>query len=364
MARKRTPTAAQIKKEMTQDREVNMPGPGDYLSTGFRPLNLAASGRLSGGVPKGTCILLMGATDSGKTIEGHTLLAEACNNPNFQGYRVICNNPERGAMPSLMKLFGTKLESKIEWVYSETVEGFYYDLDNACKAGKPFVYLLDSMDALDSEEQDQIFEAKKKFHEGRTKAKPKGSYKVGKAKVNSEWLKRAIVRLPKTGSILIIIAQGRVNLDPYSADKLTRAGGVSLSFYSTMEFRFSVKSKIKREVREKDRIIGTLSRVRVKRTRATGKDRTVLMPIYNSVGIDDTGGCIDYLVEEGHWKAKGKDPEKRIIKAGEFEFTGNREALVRLIEDLDAEKELGRLVKKVWQDIENQCAVKRKSRYE
>lgn len=356
-----------VKNKLLEAKHSSLPKAEDYLSTSYTPLDLACTKRIKGAILKGTYVLLVGKSNSGKTIVGHAMLAEACASPNFANYRIICDNPERGAMPQLIKLFGSELENRIEPpagtiedpIHSTTVEEFYYHLDNAITAGKPFVYLLDSMDALDSDEENELFEEKKAYHEGTSKKKPKGSYKMGKPKVNSSWLKRAIVRLPKNGSILIIIAQTRDKVNTFAkGDKDTRAGGHALTFYAAVEMWFSIREKLKRNIKGKDRIIGTLSRVRVKRSRVSGKDQTVFMPIYNSFGIDDIGGCVDFLIEEKHWKT-GKDG----INAREFEFKGNREELVKLIEELDAETELRKLVKKVWLEIEAACAVKRKARY-
>lgn len=76
-----------------------------------------------------------------------------------------------------------------------------------------------------------------------------------------------------------------------------------MKFYATLELWTSVKEKIKKVVRGKPRQLGIVASVQVKKNRLTGKESTVEVPFYHSCGIDDTGSCVDYLVEEGRWKA-------------------------------------------------------------
>ena len=49
-------------------------------------------------------------------------------------------------------------------VNSKTVQEFYYHLDDAAKEGRPFIYVLDSMDSLEAKEDQEKFEKQKKAH--------------------------------------------------------------------------------------------------------------------------------------------------------------------------------------------------------
>ena len=101
-----------------------------------------------------------------------------------------------------------------------------------------------------------------------------------------------------------------------------------------------------------------MARVRVKKNRVTGKDRTVEIPIYHSYGIDDVGSCIDYLIEEGHWKSsKGK------VSAPEFDYDGPRGALVRMIVEQGMENDLRSTVQETWDEIEQSLTMNRPPRY-
>ncbi len=69
---------------------------------------------------------------------------------------------------------------------------------------------------------------------------------------------------------------------------------------------------------------------------------------------------MDYLVDEGVWKAK-----QGVIKATGLgpEMKLHRDKLVREIEEREMEEDLRELVVETWKEIEDKCVVKRKKRY-
>jgi len=339
--------------------------PEDYLSTGSTLLNLACSDSAFGGFIKGEYFFLVGDSASGKTFLSLTCLAEAANNKNFKDYRFIYDNSEGGALMSIEKFFGSIVSDRIESpsideegdpVFSSTIEEFYFHIDDAIKEKRPFIYILDSMDSLSSgDEQSKFEENKTAYRKGKDMA---GSYGDGKAKKNSANLRRLLSPLRKSKSILIVISQTRDNLG-FGFDKKTRSGGNALRFYTCLEIWSSIKEKLKKTVKGKPRQIGIICKLQTKKNRLTGKERTVHVPIYNSVGIDDIGSCIDYLIEEGHWNLK-----KSSIIAPEFEFSGTYDKLIQHIEEKSLEKDLRSIVEDVWNEIEDACIVQRKKRYE
>ena len=243
-----------------------------------------------------------------------------------------------------------------EPIYSSTIEEFYYHIDDALKGDKPFIYILDSMDGLSSEAEKNKFDENKKAH--RKGKENTGSFGDGKAKKNSSGIRQLLTPLRKTGSILIIINQTRDNFG-FGFEKKTRSGGHALKFYACLEMWSSVKKKIVKMIRGKNRQLGVECKIQVKKNRITGKDRTVAVPIYHSLGFDDIGSCIDYLIDEEHWKVKDKK-----IAAKEFDFIGTKEKLARHIETGEMEKDLKDIVGDVWIEIEEACEIKRKRRYE
>lgn len=342
----------------------------DLLSTGSTLLNLACSGRPSGGFLKGKYIFLVGDSTSGKTWLSLTCMAEASIAADFKDYVFVYDNVEDGALMDVQHYFGKKMAERLrppsrdekgEPVYSTTVESFYYHLDTciakARKSGKPFIYVLDSQDSLSSAAADDKFQEKKEaFEKGKETA---GSYGDGKAKVHSENIRRVLIGLRETGSILIVIGQTRDNISGFGFEKKTRSGGKSLRFYATLEIWSAVKEKLKKRVAGKDRQVGILAECKVKKNRLTGKDRTVHIPIYQSLGIDDVGANIGYLLEEKHWSStKGE------ISAPEFDFEGTEEELIKHVETNELQQDLADLVSEVWNKIESDCAVDRKNRYQ
>lgn len=354
-----------IKAKLLAKKKAPVIKGSDYLSTGSTLLDLACSDSIKGGLLKGKFYFFVGDSSSGKTWLSMTCLAEAAINPNFNDYRFIYDNGEDGALMDIEKYFGKAVARRLESpakdsdgnpVHSTSVEEFYYHVDDAIKAGKPFIYILDSMDSLSSDDEISKFtEAKEAHRKGKEVA---GSYGDGKAKKNSANLRKLISPLRDSNSILIILCQTRDNLG-FGFEKKTRSGGKALRFYACLEMWSSVKKKIVKIVREKKRQLGVESLIEIKKNRITGKERSIVIPIYHSSGIDNIGSCVDYLMEEGHWEQKGNS-----IVVPEFDFKGLREKLIKYIEDNNLEDQVKQIVQTVWDDIEEACAVKRKKRYE
>jgi len=345
------------------------------LSTGLTLLNLACSGKPDAGILPGTYNLLVGDSRAGKSFLALTCLAEASINPKYANYRLIFDNAEGGALMDMVKFFGRDMAGRIEspgknGKHSNTVEEFYYHLDDAAKEKIPFIYVLDSMDALSSNEEREKFQEQKAA--ARKGKETTGSYGTDKAKKNSTMLREARNLLEATGSILIMISQSRTNIGFGSQfNPKTRSGGLALRFFATNEIWFSIKGQIKKKVNGKDRKIGDILQIQVKKNRQTGREPIIEVPFYpgSENGFDDLGSCVNYLVEEGHWKSDGSDNEegkkkKSAVHAEEFGFSGSPEQIVRMVIDKNLEADLREIVTEVWGEIEAQCRVERKRRYE
>lgn len=339
------------------------------LSSGSTLLNLACTNTPTGAFVEGKYIFFVGDSASGKTFLSMSCFAEAARDSHFKNFRFIYDNVEDGCLIDLPALFGEKVAQKIEPptkdeagvpVYSSTVEEFYYHLHDALEQSKkekrPFIYVLDSMDGLSSvAEEEKFLQHKEAFEKGKTAA---GSYGDGKAKKNSEGLRKAQKGLRDTGSILIIISQTRDNLGMGFETK-TRSGGRALRFYATLEIWMAIGGKIKKNIRGKDRVIGMQAKVQLKKNRITGEAHEVEMDIYPSYGIDDIGSCIDYLVKEAWWEKR-----KNSIEAKEFEVTLTREKLIALVEEKNESiTKLQTITAECWNAIRNAGKLNRKKRY-
>ena len=357
-----------VKAAMKSKTKKRTTKKSDLLSTGSTLLNLACSGDIHGGFAKGHCILFVGDTDSGKTWLTLTCLAEATINPEFKDHRLIFDNAENGALMDLAYYFGDSLAERIEApnvdadgvpCSSDTTEEFYYNVDDALKDGRPFIYVLDSIDVLSSDQEGKKFSENKGL--SRKGKDPKGSYGDGKAKINASNLRKVVGDLEKSDSILVIINQTRDNIDaaPFTPKK-TRSGGWALEFYSHLVLWSSAAGQLKKSVNKKDRQIGVKSNVRVKRSRLTGKKRSVVVPIYHSFGIDDVGSCVDFLCTEGRWKCT-----KGVIEVTGLgpTYKASTAKVIETIEEDDLMGDLKLLVKETWDDVESKCVVKRKNKY-
>ncbi len=313
--------------------------------------------------------LLVGDSMSGKTFLSLTCLAEATINANFKDYRFIFDNAEDGALMDVAKFFGRKLAETMEPPalnddgsahHSESIEEFYYHTDDALRDGRPFIYILDSMDSLTSKaEVDKFQQQKDAYRQGKKIA---GSYGDGKAKMNSSGIRKLQSRIKASGSIVIIISQTRDNIS-FGPQPKTRSGGHALRFYATVEVWSSCGTQIKKTVNGKPRVIGINSVLDIKKNRVTGKRRKVTVPIYYDMGFDDVGGCVEWLIDEGHWEQRGKKGAQK-VHAEEFDFTGSKSHLIRKIENEGWENDLRAIVQEVWDEIEAACESKRKKRYE
>lgn len=345
------------------------------LSTGSSLLNLACSDSPYGGFLPGKYYFLVGDSQSGKTFLSMTCFAEAMRTPGFKDYELIYDNVEDGCLMDIDSLFGEAVADRVRPpavakdgtpIYSDTVEAFYFNVAEAARAGKPFIYILDSMDALDDDASLKKFEQGRKAFirkrgvdedgDGQPEEKIAGSYGTGKAKKNSEGIRKALKGLRETGSILIVISQTRDNLSGYGGK--TRAGGRALRFYATLEIWSSTVEHLKRQVGEKKREVGIRVALEVRKNRITGKLHKVEVDIYPSYGIDDLGSMIDFLVEEGHWKLV-----KQTIHAKDLGLTGTREKIIRVVEHKRWESTVQAACGECWQRIEEACAVRRRPRY-
>ena len=232
-----------VKKQLLKIRKKEILTAKDFLSTGSTLLNLACTGFPDRGFARGRYYFIVGDSVSGKTWLSLTCLAEAAKNPNFDNYRFIYDNAEDGALMDIEKFFGREVYERLEAPsnnYSFSIEDFYYHVDDAIRVGKPFIYILDSMDSLTSKIEGDKFDSNKKA--SRAGKETTGSYGDGKAKVNSGMLRRVIGRsLKKSGSILIVINQTRdkINAMPFETKK-TYSGGHALKFYACTQIISSV----------------------------------------------------------------------------------------------------------------------------
>lgn len=341
-----------------------------YLSTGVSLYNLQLTGDVSKGIKEGSYAFIVGDSSAGKSFLAATIAAEAAIDEQFNDYNVYYDDVENGCGFDIESLFSNRVAKRIQEPPRGTsvfVDDFYLNVQQAMKEG-PCVYVLDSQDGLttrdESKKLDEIAAAVKKAGGDTEKALKSlsGQMSDGKAKKHSQLLRKTVSMLEETKSILIILGQTRDDLEGYAVDNLVWAGGRALKFYSHLMLFLSVKARLKKTVNGTPREIGIASRVKVVKNRQTGKRSEMTCPIYYTVGYDDLGSVIDWLVEEDVFTLSGQSltdlrglvSDKKITKQ-------------KLIEKIEADEKLQtklmEMAQNEWNSIEKKCSVVRKNKY-
>lgn len=339
------------------------------VGTGCDVLNMHLTGTTAGGYRAGKYYAIVGDSSAGKTWLCFSAFAEAKHNPATSHYRLIYDPVEDGADFDVERYFGSRVAESIETPTGEpdgcsfTAEDFGDNLLRAMKTaestGVPFIYALDSLDALTSADDELKADEQRKAREKGTKAT--GSYGMSKAKRMKSILRHATSSdgLRKSGSILIILCQTIDNVG-FGFETKDRAGGNAVTFFATADMWLSIRKTLKEKVKGKDRPVGIETQVVIKKNRITGKkhEKTGLV-IYHTVGIDNTGTSIDYLIDEGYWKKSGNG----VMPTGVADESMGREALIQFIEENDLEGKLRLAVKRCYRQIAEAMVVVRKKRY-
>lgn len=360
MSKKKTVAALESAIEQAN---AYMDRPRKYLSLGCPLLNLAVSGNWRHGLIAGTYTFYVGDSQSGKTLATLTQLAEAANDPNFEDYELWHINAEVGSFFDFEKFFGTKAKARIQVKFpdpgrSMVLEEVYDWLEAKIAAGTKFVAVLDSMDAMSTEQLEAHIKAAAKAREA-GKEVP-GSYGDGKAKLNSQRLTRLIARIWDSESILTSISQVRDNINGGLYEpKQIRSGGHAMKFGGSVEIWTKPGQKIKKTVNGIDRIVGMLPVFTVKKNRVNGRERSVIVPIIPDVGMDAVGAAVDYLVLEKAWAVAGGR-----IASSLYDKAYYREELISKIEDDNREVELYDAMQACWDAVEETLSVSRKKRWE
>lgn len=341
------------------------------ISSGSTMLNLACSDSPYGAFALGRIVTLPGGSASGKTMLMLTMLAECANDKRFDEYDLIYDDGEEtcGGF-DISYLFGKNLAKRIcapqtneeeENLHSETVQDFKANILMRVKTGSSFIYILDSLDSLTSDE-----ELKKEYRQALMKAKDpeavkelKGSYKTEKAKAIGEALRMINNQIKYTKSALFIVQQERANVGVTFGSKKTTSGGMAPFFYSTHQVWLNLKKPITKEVKKQNRKIGHKITAKVKKNKITGKLRDVEFDIYYDYGLDDISSCLDFLISTGHW-----DKKENTINAHELSIEGGRIKIIEEIENQKLQKDLQEITGNVWLSIEESLRLGRGRKFE
>lgn len=333
------------------------------IPTGLTTLNMALDDNAHYGYRPGSIVNVVGDTHTGKTTLAMLCLAACAYDKALKHYRLVYDGAEPLVGLDVKRLYGKKTYRRVkplhpdrEQVYSRTVEDFLFGIMDLLDEGEPFVLVLDSLDAVTSDEDlEYVEKSRKAWKKGEDS---KGTYGMGKAKSMSALFRNVADRIEQTESLLVIISQTRDNINPASFKKKTRSGGKALDFYAHIIMWLAHTGKLTKEVRKKKHQIGNATRLKIDKNKYTGKQRQAEFDTYYDYGVDDVGSMIDWLLDNGVWVKK-----KGSIHAKELGMDGPRDALIQCVEEDELEDQLKDVVSDAWAEIEDKLRLRRKSRF-
>jgi len=343
-------------------REVS---PDTLAPTGSTLLNLACSDRIAGGWPLGNIVTLPGASASGKTFLCLSTLAACAQEKRFKDYALIFDDIERRQEFDIPYLFGKRLAKRISdppLGISDTVEDLGDNIKTLTKAGKPFIYICDSLDVLTTREEldKEQAAAMARIKSDDAAKKVAEAFAGRKAGIIGRVLRLIKGKVKDTQSLVIIVQQLRTNIGGQAFAKQWRTSGGNAPFFAShirpVLHKVQTKTKTKRNIKYK---IGVTTKVEMDKNSITGKIRTVEFDIfYDRPGLDDVGSIIDYLLKSKWWhKTKQK------IRAKELKVEATRDQLINYIESKGLHRKLQQVAQTAWTDVENSLLSGRPGRF-
>ena len=385
------------------DDDAEEKAPGKLVPFGATMLNLACSDTAFGAFKVGRFIQIAGGNHAGKTILAHSCGAEATALEDFKDHEVVKDDVEQADDFDMPKLFGRKYTARVKApqyakdgtpINSDTMDEFSDNLyrrlrikkpkakkqkldedgdvitkkdddqEDAPKALNPFLYFLDSIDALaDDSETDKLYEnmeLRDKAKEKGKEAKISGDYQMLKQKKMSQLFRTIKRDMRDSDSALIIISQVRDNIGAQKFEEKDKiGGGRAMEFYASLRIRLKMIERIKSDTHE-DIEIGCKVQADVFKNKLTGKRRKVTFCIYYDYGIDDIGSMIDFLIENKHWKKAGN----KIDASDICDTPMFRGALAEFCRENGLRRRLQKITEKAWLKREEECALNWKPQYE
>lgn len=356
----KTKFSDQMKSRLKKARKPKILNKDEFFPTGCTMLNLACSDLATGGFPLGRITSLPGSSTAGKSIVALSSLASCAIDPRFDDYLLIFDDVEQRQDFDIQYLFGYSLTERMQEPplgISDTIQNFQNNILKLNKGGSPFIYILDSFDALSSDEELEK-DMRKMLAAAKTEeaaSKISGSYNTEKAKIAGKILREIKKTVAETRSAVVIIQQLRENIGggPYGK-KYKTSGGQAPFFYSHVR---PLLKKIKTHKQGRFKI-GVKTEAELEKNSVTGKLATVEFDIFYDLGIDDTASMIDFLVSCGHWKKR-----KKSIYAVELDILAPRKKLVEKIEFENLDKKLINVCQTAWDEINKSLRMNRRKRF-
>lgn len=341
------------KPEIVKPREIDIESLVPSPCVGF---NLECSSKYQGSFQLGKVANLIGDSHAGKTLFALSIFAECALRERFANYRFIYDDVESANEFDIPYLFGEKTAGRIEEdVRSWTIEEFNDNISRSLDDPRPFIYVLDSFDALTSEAAIALDASNRIKREKGNKTD--GSYGDGKPKIMSDFFKLHIQDLKHKDSLIIIISQTRDNLGfGASFNPKVRSGGKALKFYSSHEVWLAMKKKEK----VGQRTLRTNVQAKITKNKITGRHGEAEFPILFDYGVDNILSMIQLLKKEKVWTGDGKAWNTHGFCSQKL---GTR-ALIEYIEKRELEEEMAIICQEAYDNIiEKMRPTNRKRKY-
>jgi RecA/RadA recombinase len=326
-----------------------------YFNSGCDLLDIQAGGGIGLGHRIGKFINIVGDKSSGKTLLACETLAATYHNPKYKNIlKWVYDDCEYGFSFDTKKLYNMEFipKDKSKRINSHTVEELYCNIRTfleSIKENEFGIYVVDSLDALASEEDDaRADERFNAFKKG--KVFDKKSYGMEKAKyLSKEFFKQLAGMVDKKNVLLIIISQVRMNIDPMSFEEYTRAGGKAMDFFAFNVFWVANVNKIL----NKGVPVGITIKIKNTKGKTPRPYRITFVKMLFDYGVENVQSNIDYLYDllTPQGKLKGKDEGSLI----EWDNSGklNRKKMIDYIMKNNLQKELRKRVIDKWEAFEN-----------